>query len=69
MESLDAKIVSLEAKIERYDIKLNSATGDAENMWLGLITSCINNLTELLKQKNLQSEGNLVCFYQFILLI
>ena len=66
MASLDEEIATLKEKIERYDIRLNEATGDDERMWLGIITSCRNNLTELLKQQNAQSAGNPRCFYQFM---
>jgi Flp pilus assembly protein TadB len=55
MATLDDKIASLEEKIEGYENDLKIATTAEEKRDLrGLIKSCRDNLTELLKQKNSQ---------------
>ena len=65
MVSLDEEIAALKAEIEGYELDLKDATSREEKSELrGLIKSCSDNLTELLKLKNGQSAGNPICFDQ-----
>ena len=65
MASLDNKISALEAEIEEYKIQLGNATSPTEKSELrGLIKSCRDNMTELLKQRNAQAPGIPICYNQ-----
>ena len=58
MASLDDEIADLKAEIEGYKNDLKEATSPIEKSELrGLIKSCRDNLTELEKRKNAQSNG------------
>ena len=58
MASLDEEIAALKAEMEGYELDLKDATSREEKSELrGLIKSCRDNLTEVLKLKNGQSAA------------
>ena len=65
MASLDEEIVALKAEMEEYRLEsIGDISREEKAVLRKLMISLYDYLTELMKQKNAQSAGNPLRFYQ-----
>jgi hypothetical protein len=73
MAILDDEIASLEEEIEGYKSELKIASESRKDLLYGLMKSCSDTLTELLKQKNSQAGISFIiamlCLVTFLFII